>query len=88
VRIEINKILCPFDFSECSDHALEYARFFAESYGSHLAIFHVIEFPSIPSYSDHGAAAVSFPAGQVRSSMGVPDNHSFTEKVKQQCQNC
>jgi len=86
VYIEIKKILCPVDFSECSDHALEYARAFAESYGSHLRMFHVIEFPYIPSYSDRGEGDTSFPADKVRSIMTVPHSHHSKEKTKKHFQ--
>jgi nucleotide-binding universal stress UspA family protein len=39
--IEINRILCPIDFSEYSEHALRYAMKMAKWYGASLQVLHV-----------------------------------------------
>lgn len=39
--IEINRILCPVDFSECSDHALDCAVAMAAWYGAGVTALHV-----------------------------------------------
>ena len=41
--MKINKVLCPVDFSEHSNRALEYAAFIALSNHSTLILLHVIE---------------------------------------------
>lgn len=38
--IEIRRILCPVDFSECSRHALEHAVTLAQWYQSEITVFH------------------------------------------------
>lgn len=45
MKIEIHKILCPLDFSENSEHALLYARAFAQAHGAELLLLHVVELP-------------------------------------------
>src|SRR5438128_7606224 len=40
--IEITRILCPIDFSEYSDHALDYALALARWYGARLIGLHVV----------------------------------------------
>ena len=45
MKIEIKKILCPLDFSENSEHALLYARAFAQAHGAELLLLHVLEMP-------------------------------------------
>jgi nucleotide-binding universal stress UspA family protein len=44
--IEINRILCPIDFSAYSDHALRYAMKMAKWYGATLQVLHVM--PPMP----------------------------------------
>lgn len=44
--IEMNRILCPIDFSEYSDHALRYAFKMAHWYGARLHVLHVM--PPMP----------------------------------------
>jgi nucleotide-binding universal stress UspA family protein len=46
MKISIKKILCPVDFSESSDHALQYALALAEAYGAELRLLHVVEVPA------------------------------------------
>ena len=41
--IAIRKVLCPVDFSPCSDHALEYAVEFAQAYKADLELLHVVQ---------------------------------------------
>lgn len=56
------KILCPVDFSDASQHALNYAKAFAESFGSELVLLHVAPnitdaytalLPDFPAYGLH-----------------------------------
>lgn len=44
--IELNRILCPIDFSEYSDHALAYAMKMAHWYGAQVHVLHVM--PPLP----------------------------------------
>jgi nucleotide-binding universal stress UspA family protein len=46
IMIELNRILCPIDFSEYSDHALRYAMKMAHWYGAQLHVLHVM--PPLP----------------------------------------
>jgi len=46
MRIAIKKILCPVDFSESSEHAMQYALALAEAYQAELQLLHVIEVPA------------------------------------------
>jgi len=43
MKIEINKILCPIDFSENSEHALKYALTLAILTKADLQLLHVVE---------------------------------------------
>ena len=45
MKIEIRTILCPLDFSENSEHALLYARAFAQAHDAKLLLLHVVELP-------------------------------------------
>jgi nucleotide-binding universal stress UspA family protein len=40
--MQIKNILVPVDFSECSDHAVEYALYLAEKYEAEMTLLHVI----------------------------------------------
>lgn len=46
--IQINRILCPIDFSDYSDHALKYAMKIAVWYGASIHVLHVMP-PTPPS---------------------------------------
>ena len=46
MQIDIRTVLCPVDFSECSNHALEYAKAFAQTHQARLILVHVIP-PSV-----------------------------------------
>jgi nucleotide-binding universal stress UspA family protein len=46
--IEIRQILCPVDFSETSQHALDHAVTIARWYQSHLTALHVVHAPLFP----------------------------------------
>ena len=54
--IEINRILCPVDFSTQSDHALLYAMKMAARYEAPLHVLHVIPPMAAPSVGGLGAA--------------------------------
>ena len=44
-RVAINRILCPVDFSEFSEHALRHAATLARWYGARLRVLHVFSVP-------------------------------------------
>ncbi len=46
MKICITKILCPVDFSDCSDHAMQYALALSEAYEAELQLLHVVEPPT------------------------------------------
>ena len=69
MEILIQKILCPVDFSEYSDHVLRYALAFAAAYDAHLELLHVLDLPFAPVYwADE-----------------VADMYPSTERVKALC---
>jgi nucleotide-binding universal stress UspA family protein len=73
--IEINRILCPIDFSEYSDHALRYAMKLASWYRARLHVLHVMP-PMQPSSTSELAAAGRRLVGapRIRSrAMNTPD---------------
>jgi len=55
--IELNRILCPIDFSVFSDHAVQYAMKMAHWYGAQLRVLHVM--PPLPPSSTSALAATS-----------------------------
>ena len=42
MNVRVQRILCPVDFSDNSDHALRYASALAESFGAELTLLHVV----------------------------------------------
>lgn len=42
MKINMEKILCPLDFSKCSDHALTYAIAMAQTFEAQLILLHVV----------------------------------------------
>jgi nucleotide-binding universal stress UspA family protein len=54
---EIERILCPIDFSDTSRHALEHAFAFARWYEARVTIFHVVNVP-VPVMPASGLAAM------------------------------
>ena len=42
MKIGINRVLCPMDFSDSSDHALRYAAAMAEQFHAELLLLHVV----------------------------------------------
>ena len=55
--IELNRILCPIDFSPFSEHALQYAMKMAKWYGAELRVLHVM--PLLPPSTANALAATS-----------------------------
>ncbi len=53
MRIQIQRILCPVDFSDNADHAARYAVALAETYNSELILLHVIAPPIAALPGDH-----------------------------------
>jgi nucleotide-binding universal stress UspA family protein len=66
--LAIDRILCPVDFSECSERALDYATATTRWYGSTLTVLHVYQdllvADMIPSLSDPPAAQIEIRATQ------------------------
>jgi universal stress protein A len=50
--MQINKILCPTDFSRPADMAFEYAVFMAKSHAAELVLLHVVDLPEGHPFSD------------------------------------
>ena len=50
MKISLNRILFPTDFSPDADNALSYAISLAEEYGAELCLLHVVEDIVIPAY--------------------------------------
>lgn len=46
MSIQIHTILCPVDFSESSEHALRYAKAFAQAHQARLLLLHVVDLPA------------------------------------------
>ncbi len=42
MKVQIQRILCPVDFSDSSDHAMRYAAALAENFKSELTLLHVV----------------------------------------------
>ncbi len=53
MKIDIQRILCPVDFSESSDHASRYAVAFCKTFGAELTLLHVISPPIAALPGDH-----------------------------------
>ena len=47
MKIQIQKILCPVDFSKNSDHAMHYALAFAERHQAELVLVHVMDYAAM-----------------------------------------
>jgi nucleotide-binding universal stress UspA family protein len=58
--VSIGRILCPVDFSECSEHALRWAISFAERFGADITLLHV-----------HQPAAHAIPAVELLPEVGT-----------------
>ncbi len=54
MKIVLEKILVPVDFSEASDNALRYGKAFAEAFNSELHVLHVFEEPVVPAWTTEG----------------------------------
>ena len=54
MKINIRKIMCPLDFSESSDHALLYAKAFAQAHGADILLMHCVETPVYYTSPDVG----------------------------------
>jgi len=66
MKIKIEKVLCPVDFSDGSQHALRYAVAFARAYDAELEVLHVVELPFLPSYSTAGLPDLGLPVEQIQ----------------------
>jgi nucleotide-binding universal stress UspA family protein len=42
MKVNMQRILCPIDFSESADHALRYAAALAETFSAELTLLHVV----------------------------------------------
>lgn len=66
MHITLKHILCPTDFSECAQHALNYATAFAELYGAELHLLHVMETPVYSSMDYPISPEISESINEVR----------------------
>jgi nucleotide-binding universal stress UspA family protein len=57
--------MCPTDFSDFSNHALNYGIAFAEAYNAELHIVHVMEIPFLPSYSSLDMPEINLPVDKI-----------------------
>lgn len=76
--VDINRILCPVDFSEFSEHALAHAVQLARWYGSTLTVFHVYPPPFAPPPVVFGGLP-----GPVSPGVGVPWISASPERTHQ-----
>ena len=78
--VVLNKILCPYDFSESSSHALRYAIEFASAYKAKLYLLHVFDIRIL----DYGEPiyGISVPTGDAVSTIKTELANSIPEKVK------
>jgi len=81
MKIQIQKILCPLDFSENSEHALLYAKAFARAHEAELILLHVIELPV--SYL---AAEIAIPVDALerQKQACIQNLNAITETVRQE----
>ena len=56
--INIKTILCPVDFSQASDKALQYAGGLAEDYGAKMHLLHVVE-PILPVAQEYPIGTIA-----------------------------
>jgi universal stress protein A len=79
--IKIQKILCPVDFSDCSEHALQYAVAFAQAHQAELHVLHVME-PAA-----YGAEMEGLSAGVLKeiTESAAARLNELTERVRKQC---
>lgn len=78
--ISLKKILCPYDFSECSSHALKYAIEFASIYKATLYLLHVFDV-RIYSYGET-VFDISVPAKDAISTIKTELANSIPEEIK------
>jgi nucleotide-binding universal stress UspA family protein len=78
--LSIKTSLSPVDFSECAEHALQYALAFAKAYGAELHLLHVVE--PVP----YGAGAEGFEVNLVDDmrKFGTERLTALTERVQSQ----
>lgn len=65
-EVKIDRIVCPVDFSESSDYALQHAVEFARMFEAQLVVLHVVEAPFLPSYAMAGVPDLSLPLEQIQ----------------------
>ncbi|HLG29040.1 MAG TPA: universal stress protein [Candidatus Brocadiales bacterium] len=82
--VALNKILCPYDFSESSSHALRYAIEFASAYKAKLYLLHVFDIRVL----DYGEPiyGISIPTKDAIGTIKTELANSIPEKVKNELQ--
>ncbi|MBI4841659.1 MAG: universal stress protein [candidate division NC10 bacterium] len=73
----IHHILCPVDFSECSDRAMEYAGALAQRFGADLTVLHVVYDPLDVT----GSHIPHPPLEQLREEMVREAEHTLHDRV-------
>lgn len=82
--VALNKILCPYDFSECSSYALKYAIEFASTFKAKLYLLHVFDIRIL----DYGEPVygISVPTKDAINTIKNELDNSTPEKVKNELQ--
>ncbi len=77
---KVARVLCPVDFSEYSDYALQHALAYAKTFGAELHVVHVLELPFMPTYAMAGLPELSVPTEELEAQV-----RKHTEEVVQEC---
>ena len=78
--VALNKILCPYDFSECSKHALKFAIEFATAYKAKLYLLHTFDIRAY-NYSEP-IYGISVPIKDAVITIKKELENSIPEKIK------
>ena len=82
--ISLNKILCPYDFSECSKHALKFAIEFTKNFKAKLYLLHVFDTRAF-GYGET-IFDISVPTGDTIDTIKTELENSIPEEIKQELQ--
>ncbi len=77
--IEIKRILCPTDFSESAEHALQYALSLAGVYEAEIELLHVTELPAYPLNDELGSGP--FDAAEIVKELETIAKKRISEKM-------
>lgn len=71
MKIQVNRILFPTDFSDDAANALDYATSLAEQYQAELCLLHVVEDVVVPAYFGAQMSAGYFPTAELEEAARV-----------------